>query len=69
MSEEMQVEKTETEVPVKTKQYLLMIDELSLVFLSKIIPSIQFCEVEGVSVDNNTSYQLLVNPTRKVSTE
>lgn len=67
MSEE--VKEEVPEAVAKPKQYLLMIDELSLVFLSKIIPSIQFCEVEGVSVDNNTSYQLLVNPTRKVSTE
>ena len=67
MSEETQVE--EDVLPVKSKKYLLMVDELSLVFLSKIIPSIQFCEVEGMSMEGNPGYQLLANPMKQEVSE
>ncbi len=49
-------------VEVKPKQYLLMADEVTLIFLTKLIPSLQYVQVEGLGIDGNPNHQFLVNP-------
>lgn len=51
--------------PVKQSQFLLMVDEVNMAILSKILPSLQFCQVEGLSIPDNNNYHLLANPTPK----
>lgn len=57
-------EEIQQEVP-KVKNYLLMIDDMSMMFLSKLIPGMKFVEVEGMSMIDNPGYQVLVNPLPK----
>lgn len=67
MSEE---EKVEEVAPIpKPRQYLVMVDEVSMAFLSKIVPSLQFCLVEGLVIPDNPHYRLLANPTPKIPVE
>ena len=54
----------EVSVP-KPKQYLLMVDENAMTLLSKVIPGIQYCLVEGLTMTDNPNYQLLANPMPK----
>jgi hypothetical protein len=66
MSEEVKPQ----EVPApKPKQFLLMADELSMALLSKLIPSLQFCQVEGMVIPDNPNYQVLANPIPKPPVE
>lgn len=55
-----------SEIPVvekpKSKQYLLMVDEISVALLSRICPSIQFVQVEGIKMQNNETHMALVTP-------
>jgi hypothetical protein len=63
MSDEQQVD---VEVPEpRPKQYLVMVDEMTMAFLGKIVPSMLFVQVEGVAVQGNSDYRLLVNPIAK----
>lgn len=59
----------EQETPKKTRNFFIMVDELSMAFLTKICPSFQFVEIEGMLMDNNAGYQLLVNPLPKQKLE
>lgn len=54
------------EVAPKPKQYLLMVDEASMIFLGKLIPAMLFVQVEGLAMKDNDQYMLLVNPVKKV---
>lgn len=69
MSEELKQEvvaPVETPVaPPKPKQYLVMVDELSMAILGKLIPSMLFVQVEGMAMQGNDNHMLLVNPTNK----
>lgn len=60
MSEEVK----EAEVPEapKLKQYLLVVDDITMAFLGKIMPGIRYIEVEGMHVAGNDKHQFLVNP-------
>lgn len=58
MTEEVQAEPT----CVKSKQYLLMVDEMSLVLLKKFMPCIQFVQVEGFNIDSSETHMALVTP-------
>lgn len=49
----------------KPKQYLLMADETTMLFLGKIMPSLLFVQVEGMAMQNNNEHMLLVNPLPK----
>lgn len=60
MSNEAPVETAKDES--KPKQYLLMADELHMAVLGKIIPGLLFVQVEGMGMQNNPNYMLLVNP-------
>lgn len=56
------------EVPVeapKSKQYLLMVDQLTMVFIMKLMPTIQFLEVEGFSVSGSDTHQALATPVKR----
>lgn len=54
-----------SEETVKQRQFLLMVDEVNMAMLSKLMPFIQFCQVEGLSIPDNNNYHLLANPTPK----
>ncbi len=63
MSEELPVPALVAETPpTKMKNYLLMVDELTVAFLSRIIPNIKYVEVEGMNITDNPKVQILVNP-------
>lgn len=63
MSNEAPVEIPQEAAPIpKPKQYLLMANELHMAMLSKIVPGMLFVQVEGMSMQNNPNYMLLVNP-------
>ena len=67
MSEEV---KQEEVIPArKPKQFLVMVDEVSMAFLSKLVPNLQFCQVEGLVIPDNPDYHLLANPTPKIPVE
>lgn len=51
------------------KQYLLMVDEASMVFLGKLMPSVLFVQVEGLAMKDNDQHMLLVNPVKKSEEE
>lgn len=53
------------EAPPKPKQYLVMVDEVSMVILGKLVPSMLFVQVEGLAMQGNSDHMLLVNPIAK----
>lgn len=61
MSEEVKNE----EIPPKPKQYLVMVDEVSMAILGRLVPSMLFVQVEGMAMDGNANHMLLVNPIQK----
>lgn len=48
----------------KSKQYLLMVDEIHMAILSKIVPGLLFVQVEGMAMQNNDTHMLLVTQTK-----
>lgn len=46
-------------------QYLLMVDEVGVAMLSKLMPSLLFVHIEGMSIPDNQNHQLLVTPIKK----
>ena len=65
MTEELHPQETPVETPPKPKQYLLMADEMHMALLGKLIPGLLYVQVEGLSMENNPDYMLLVNPVKK----
>lgn len=57
MSEELK----QPEAP-KAKQYLLMVDEMNLALLGRVIPGLQFVQVEGFNMDSSKTHMALVTP-------
>lgn len=53
----------------KPKQFLIMVDELYMALLSKLVPGIQFCQVEALTVKDSDEYTLLANPNPKPKSE
>jgi hypothetical protein len=51
----------------KAKQYLMLLDEMTMAIIGKIMPGMQFVEVEGYGMKDNDDYMLLVNPVKKVA--
>ncbi len=49
-------------VAPKPKQYLMVTDEITMIMMSKIIPGLQFVEVQGMAMKDNDTHFLLVNP-------
>ena len=56
------MEEKKEEVIEKSKQYLLMADQLHMALFSKLMPGLQFIEVEGIAMKDNKKYNLLANP-------
>lgn len=58
-----------SETPVvpeaKPKQYLVMVDEMTMALLGKLLPTMLFVQVEGMAMQGNTEHMLLVNPIPK----
>lgn len=62
MSEEVKA----NEVPQnQKKQYLLMIDEIGMAMLSRLSPAFAFVQVEGMPLNDQPNYQVLVSPLPK----
>lgn len=59
------MEEIKEEVIEKPKQYLLLADQLHMALISKLMPGMQFVEVEGISMKDNDKYNLLANPLNK----
>ncbi len=60
-----------TEVPEALKppkQYLLMVNEISMIMLSKMLNGIQFLEVEGMPIKENENVMVMVTPVLPVAT-
>lgn len=53
------------EAPPRSKQYLIMADEMHMAILGKIMPGILFVQVEGMAMKDNSDHMLLVNPIAK----
>ncbi len=51
----------EVEVPVKHKQYILIVDDTLIPVIGALFPSLRFVEVEGMTLEQNPAYNLLVN--------
>lgn len=52
-----------TDIPVyQKKQYLLMLDEVGMAMLSRLSPAFSFVQVEGMPLEQNPAYQVLVSP-------
>jgi len=49
----------------KAKQYILMTDEITMMMISKMIPSIVFLEVQGMNMQGDSEHMLLVTPVAK----
>ncbi len=47
------------------KQYLVMVDDLNMALLGKIIPGLQYLPVEGMTLQGQDVYQMLVSPLPK----
>jgi hypothetical protein len=48
------------------KQYILVVDEIGMAFLSKVMPNIRYIEVMGMHVAGCDDNQFLVSPVPKV---
>lgn len=48
--------------PTIPKQYLLVLDDVTMAIVGRLCPSIRFIEVEGMPMKDCTSHTLLVNP-------
>lgn len=46
----------------KPKQYILMVNDLSMLMLSKMFHGIQFLEVEGMNIKDDPTHMLMVTP-------
>ena len=58
------------DIPIaKSKQYLMLLDEMTMAIIGKIMPCMQFVEVEGFGMKDNDDYMLLVNPVKRVVSE
>lgn len=56
------------EVPasvVKPKQYLIMADEMHMALLGRLMPGLLYVQVEGMGLQGNSDYMMLVNPVKK----
>lgn len=52
-----------TDVPEnQKKQYIVMVDEVGMALMAQMCPRMSFCPVEGMPLDNNPNYQVLVSP-------
>lgn len=67
MSEDLtKIEETEVAAPAaKPKQFLILADELHMALLGKLIPGLLYVQVEGMNMEHNPNYMLLVNPVKK----
>lgn len=48
------------ELPLK--QYILMVDHINMLLIGKVLPGIQFLEVQGMNVQGNDALQVLTTP-------
>ncbi len=53
----------------KPKQYMPLLDEVSMACLRHLMPGMKFVDVEGMVMNENPGYQVLVNPIPIVQSE
>jgi len=54
-----------TQPVVNPKQYLLMVNEVSMLMLSKMFNGLKFLEVEGMPIKENENVMVMVTPIAK----
>lgn len=64
MSEEIKEAPAPVEAP-KAKQFLILADEMHMALLGRLIPGLLYVQVEGMAMQGNSDYMLLVNPVKK----
>jgi hypothetical protein len=53
----------------KPKQYMPLLDEVGMACMRHIMPNMKFVEIEGMMMNDNPGYQVLVNPIPIVQSE
>lgn len=46
----------------RPKQYIVLVDQIGLACMGKLMPGLQFIEVEGMEIPDNKGYQLIATP-------
>lgn len=59
----------ETQEPAIPKQYMLIVDEISMAMLSQMMPKLIFVQVMGRYLDGDDNNQFLVSPSPKPKAE
>lgn len=63
------MDKIEETPPVAPKQFLMVVDEVSMALLGRMVPGIKFLAVEGMDIPGNTNHRILVTPIKAVVAE
>lgn len=50
--------------PPKRKEFFLMVDEIQMSLLSRVLPGIQYVEVQGMNIKDVPNHLLLVTPAK-----
>lgn len=50
----------------RPRQYVPLLDDVTIAMLSRLVPSMKFVQIEGMMVDGNTNHQFLVSPLNKM---
>lgn len=61
IKEEVVVPEQEAVAPQK-KEYMLVVDEVGFALLSRILPTIKFAEIKGMTIKEDPNHVLLVSP-------
>lgn len=51
-------------LPPKRKEFFLMVDEIQMSLLSRVLPGIQYVEVQGMNIKDVPNHLLLVTPAK-----
>lgn len=49
----------EDKIVAPQKQYALLVGEVEMLLLSRLVPGMQFLEIEGMDIQDNPGYQVL----------
>jgi len=50
---------------IPIKKYAVLVDDMTMAYLGKIIPSLRFLEIEGVNLQGHEGNVFLVNPVKE----
>lgn len=51
-----------SEETIQPKQYLMVVDEITMAIMGRIMPGIRYLQVEGAPTQGDANYQVLVTP-------